>query len=60
MDDPTAWIERHPRTKDDRTIRIGLAHGSLKIMPLPEDDHLIRRTRPIIYGLDYLGAGPLA
>jgi DNA repair exonuclease SbcCD nuclease subunit len=57
MDDPTAWIERHPRAKDDRTIRIGLAHGSLNIMPLPEDDHLIRNDAADHYGLDYLALG---
>jgi DNA repair exonuclease SbcCD nuclease subunit len=57
MDDPTAWIERHPRTSDDRTIRIGLAHGSLKIMPLPEDDHLIHPDAAERLGLDYLALG---
>jgi DNA repair exonuclease SbcCD nuclease subunit len=57
MDDPTAWIERHPRAKDDKTIRIGLAHGSLNIMPLPEDDHLIRNDAAVHYGLDYLALG---
>jgi DNA repair exonuclease SbcCD nuclease subunit len=57
MDDPTAWIEQHPRDDHDRTIRIGLAHGSLNIMPLPEDDHLIRRDAAEYYGLDYLALG---
>jgi DNA repair exonuclease SbcCD nuclease subunit len=57
MDDPTAWIERYPRAKDDRTIRIGLAHGSLNIMRLPEDDHLIRKDAAEHYGLDYLALG---
>jgi hypothetical protein len=57
MDDPTAWIERYPRTKHDPTIRIGLAHGSLKTMPLPEDDHLIRPDAADHYGLDYLALG---
>jgi DNA repair exonuclease SbcCD nuclease subunit len=57
MDDPTAWIGQHPRAKDDQTIRIGLAHGSLNIMPLPEDDHLIRKDAPDSYGLDYLALG---
>jgi DNA repair exonuclease SbcCD nuclease subunit len=57
MEDPTGWIERHPRTADDRTIRIGLAHGSLNIMPLPEDDHLIRKDATDRYGLDYLALG---
>jgi DNA repair exonuclease SbcCD nuclease subunit len=58
MEDPTAWIERHPRIKDDRTFRIGLAHGSLNIMPnLPEDDHLIRNDAADHYCLDYLALG---
>jgi DNA repair exonuclease SbcCD nuclease subunit len=57
MDDPTAWIERHPRNGDAGTIRIGMAHGSLKIMPLPEDDHLIRPDAAEHLGLDYLALG---
>lgn len=56
-DDPTSWIERHARTNDARMIRIGLAHGSLNIMPLPEDDHLIRRDAASHYSLDYLALG---
>jgi DNA repair exonuclease SbcCD nuclease subunit len=56
-DDPTVWIERHPRTSDRRMMRIGLAHGSLNIMPLPEDDHLIRRDAASYYSLDYLALG---
>ena len=57
MDDPTSWIENHPRADDDWTIRIGLAHGSLNIMRLPEDDHLIRPDAADHYGLDYLALG---
>ncbi len=58
IDDPTAWIANHPRGADDRDFRIGLAHGSLKIMPtLPEDDHLIRIDGADHYGLDYLALG---
>ena len=58
MEDPTEWIGRHPRGNDDQSIRIGLAHGSLKIMPnLPEDDHLIRADAADYYGLDYLALG---
>jgi DNA repair exonuclease SbcCD nuclease subunit len=57
MDDPTAWIEKHPRIGDDRTIRIGLAHGSINIMRLPEDDHLIRPDAAEHYDLDYLALG---
>jgi hypothetical protein len=57
MDDPTAWIEKYPRAENDRTIRLGLAHGSLRIMPLPEDDHCIRPDAADHYGLDYLALG---
>jgi DNA repair exonuclease SbcCD nuclease subunit len=58
IDDPTGWIANHPRKTADRTIRIGLAHGSLRIMPnLPEDDHLIRPDAAEHYGLDYLALG---
>jgi len=57
LEDPTAWIERHPRTSSEATIRIGLAHGSLKIMPLPEDDHLIRPDAADHLQLDYLALG---
>jgi DNA repair exonuclease SbcCD nuclease subunit len=56
IEDPTAWIGQHPRQADDG-IRIGLAHGSLKIMPLPEDDHLIRPDAAEFLGLDYLALG---
>src|SRR5262249_55736186 len=35
----------------------GLAHGSLNIMPLPQDDHLIRSDAADLYGLDYLALG---
>lgn len=58
MEDPTAWIEHHPRATGDRTIRIGMAHGSLNILPnLPPDDHLIRKDAAEHYGLDYLALG---
>jgi DNA repair exonuclease SbcCD nuclease subunit len=58
IDDPTAWIANHPRADADATIRIGLGHGSLNIMPnLPEDDHLIREDAANHYGLDYLALG---
>jgi DNA repair exonuclease SbcCD nuclease subunit len=57
MDDPTAWIEKHPPAQDERNIRVGLAHGSLNIMHLPEDDHLIRPDAADHYGLDYLALG---
>jgi DNA repair exonuclease SbcCD nuclease subunit len=58
IDDPTAWIADHKRTNGDRTIRIGLAHGSLNFLPnLPLDDHLIRPDAADYYGLDYLALG---
>ena len=57
MDDPTAWIARHPREGNDR-FRIGLAHGSLNVgFRLPDDDHLIRPDATDAYGLDYLALG---
>lgn len=58
IDDPTAWISNHPRVDGDKAIRLGVAHGSLNIMPnLPEDDHLIRKDAADHYGLDYLALG---
>jgi len=57
MEDPTEWIGRHERASDDPTIRIGLAHGSLKIMPLPDDDHLIRPDAAHYLDWDYLALG---
>jgi DNA repair exonuclease SbcCD nuclease subunit len=57
MEDPTSWIENFPREDGDRKIRIGLAHGSLNIMPLPDDDHLIRPDAADHYELDYLALG---
>ena len=57
-DDPTAWIARHPRPDGDRTVRIGLAHGSLNFHPgLPLDDHLIRPDAADHHRLDYLALG---
>jgi DNA repair exonuclease SbcCD nuclease subunit len=56
--DPTAWIANHPREEEDHTIRIGLAYGSLRLLPdLPLDDHLIRLDAADHYGLDYLALG---
>jgi DNA repair exonuclease SbcCD nuclease subunit len=55
-DDPTSWIP--PRAADDTSIRIGLAHGSLRGHEyLSEDDHLIERYTADIKGLDYLALG---
>jgi len=43
LDDPTAWLTDSP--VGDSEIRIGIAHGSLKIRDdLPLDDHLIGRN----------------
>ena len=56
--DPTAWIAHHARENGDRMIRIGLAHGSLRLLPdLPLDDHLIRQDAADHYHLDYLALG---
>jgi DNA repair exonuclease SbcCD nuclease subunit len=58
IDDPTAWIANHAQTNGDKTIRIGLAHGSLNLLPnLPLDDHLIRSDAVDQYRLDYLALG---
>src|SRR5262249_27987899 len=58
VENPAAWIGRYPRETDDRTIRIGLAHGSLNDgRPLPEDDHLIPKDTAEQFGLDYLALG---
>lgn len=54
--DPTAWIAAAP--VDDRPIRIGVAHGSLKVREdLPADDHLIARHAAHEGKLDYLALG---
>src|SRR5262245_13296485 len=56
LDDPTAWIPR--RDPGDSTIRIGVAHGSLRDRDnLPADDHLIDRFVVDERGLDYLALG---
>lgn len=56
FDDPTAWIPTRP--SGDASIRIGLAHGSLRGHDhLPEDDHLISRFAADEKGLDYLALG---
>jgi DNA repair exonuclease SbcCD nuclease subunit len=54
--DPTAWIAAGPVAKGP--IRIGIAHGSLKIRDdLPLDDHLIARHAAHDGKLDYLALG---
>lgn len=58
VEDPTRWIADHPRIDGDPAIRIGLAHGSLDILPnLPLDDHLIDPHAAERLGLDYLALG---
>jgi len=51
--DPTAWI---PRREDDDRIRIGVAHGSLNILP-GTVNFPIAGDRPEQSGLDYLALG---
>ncbi len=54
--DPTAWIVGAP--VDEGPIRIGVAHGSLKVRAdLPIDDHLIARHAAHDGKLDYLALG---
>jgi len=56
MDDPTAWILNASETNG--TIRLGIAHGSLKTRDdLPLDDHLIARYAATEQNLDYLALG---
>jgi DNA repair exonuclease SbcCD nuclease subunit len=57
-DDPTEWIARDRASSDDVSIRIGVAHGSLNVLPnLPLDDHLIRPDAVERFKLDYLALG---
>jgi DNA repair exonuclease SbcCD nuclease subunit len=54
--DPTDWIKEMPF--DGGPIRIGIAHGSLKVREdLPSDDHLIARHAAHDFKLDYLALG---
>src|SRR5438132_6053965 len=56
LNDPTAWITECSASNSD--IRIGVAHGSLKVRDdLPADDHLIARHAVNDYHLDYLALG---
>jgi DNA repair exonuclease SbcCD nuclease subunit len=56
LSDPTAWISAAPPTPN--AVRIGVAHGSLKIRDdLPDDDHLIARDAAVGLHLDYLALG---
>jgi predicted phosphodiesterase len=57
LEDPTAWIAGEATCTPGR-FRIGIAHGSLNVLPdLPLDDHLIRPDAAEHYGLDYLALG---
>lgn len=52
---PIGWI---PRRKEDKKIRIGLAHGSWQVLPeLPRDDYPIPEGGAEEFDLDYLGLG---
>ncbi|HEV3084309.1 MAG TPA: DNA repair exonuclease [Gemmataceae bacterium] len=56
LNDPTRWIGEAAR--DDSTIRVGIAHGSLRTREdLPADDHLIARQAAQELKLDYLALG---
>ncbi len=56
VNDPTAWITQTSASASD--IRIGVAHGSLKVRDdLPADDHLIARHAATDLRLDYLALG---
>jgi DNA repair exonuclease SbcCD nuclease subunit len=56
LNDPTAWIALDSSDRSD--LRIGLAHGSLKVRDdLPPDDHVIARHAASEKKLDYLALG---
>ncbi len=56
LNDPTAWIGQVPC--DPATVRIGVAHGSLRIHDnLPANDHLIAPNAAQELKLDYLALG---
>ncbi len=52
--DPTGWMP--PRATEDRRIRIGVAHGSLDILP-QKGNFPIAQDRVNQAGLDYLALG---
>jgi len=52
--DPTAWIPK--REANDKRIRIGIAHGSLDILP-ESINFPISKMRAELTGLDYLALG---
>jgi DNA repair exonuclease SbcCD nuclease subunit len=51
--DPTSWIPK--RSEGDQQIRIGIAHGSLDL--IPSVDFPIAKDRAELSGLDYLALG---
>jgi DNA repair exonuclease SbcCD nuclease subunit len=56
LNDPTGWMAEC--TPSDSDIRIGIAHGSLRVRDdLPADDHLIARHAVSDHRLDYLALG---
>ncbi|HUP23571.1 MAG TPA: DNA repair exonuclease [Thermoanaerobaculia bacterium] len=54
VQDPTAWIP--VRRKDDRRLRLGVAHGALDSLQV-ESNFPIARDRAELCGLDYLALG---
>jgi DNA repair exonuclease SbcCD nuclease subunit len=56
LQDPTDWLTKS--NSQDGSIRIGIAHGGLRIRPnLPPDDHLIASDAAVQGRLDYLALG---
>ncbi|MEW6441998.1 MAG: DNA repair exonuclease [bacterium] len=51
--DPTAWIQ----ARDDKGIRVGLAHGTVEGIRQDEPDYPVPRDAPDRAGLDYLALG---
>jgi len=58
LDDPTASIPEPEASAQGTTVRIGVAHGSVKDRAtLPPDDHLISPDAVQVHHLDYLALG---
>jgi len=51
--DPTEWIS----TEDKKTIRVGMAHGTVEGVPQDEPDHPISRHVFKRSGIDYMALG---